>query len=89
MARKYLVTTFALIVLTIGIGLPTAARAELKFCNHTSEQVSLAIGFSSPDSGQWTSEGWWTIDPNQCKVPIGGVLKARYYYYYADSDSNK
>jgi uncharacterized membrane protein len=82
MARKYLVTTFALIALTIGIGLPTAARAELKFCNHT-------IGFSSPDSGQWTSEGWWTIDPNQCKVPIGGVLKARYYYYYADSDSNK
>ncbi len=89
MARKFLFTTFGLAVLTVGMALPTAARAELKFCNHTKEQVALAVGFSSPDSKQWTSEGWWTIDPNDCKVPIGGVLKARYYYYYADSGSNK
>ncbi len=89
MAQKHLFTTFGLAVLTVGLTLPMAARAELKFCNHTKEQVSVAIGFSSPGSGQWTSEGWWTIDPNDCKVPIGGVLKNRYYYYYADSDSNK
>jgi uncharacterized membrane protein len=89
MARKFLIRTFALVALTIALALPTAARAELKFCNHTKEQVSVAIGYNSTDSGQWTSEGWWTIDPDQCKVPIGGVLKQRYYYYYADSDSNK
>jgi len=88
MARKLLFTTFALSALTVGMALPTAAKAELKFCNHTKESVSVAIGYSS-DTKQWTSEGWWTIDPNACKVPVGGVLKARYYYYYADSDSNK
>src|SRR5258708_4995221 len=91
MARKFLFSTFALIVLSIGVGLPTAARAELKFCNQTNERINLAIGYNSPASGKWTSEGWWTIDPDQCKVPLplNGVLKARYYYYYADSDSNK
>ena len=87
MARRILIRTLALVALTIGLALPGAARAELKFCNHTTEQVAVAVGYSV--NGEWTSEGWWLIDPNQCKVPIDGALKNRYYYYYADSDSNK
>src|SRR5262249_5889035 len=59
------------------------------FCNHTNEDVSLAIGFNSPATKEWTSEGWWTLKPGECSVPapVSGVLKARYYYYYANSVS--
>ena len=89
MAQRMLVRASALAALAICVGLPTAARAEPKFCNQTKEDVSLAIGFKSPESDQWTSEGWWNIKPNDCKTPIDGILKARYYYYYADSDSGK
>jgi uncharacterized membrane protein len=87
MTRKILIRTLALVALTIGLALPGAARADLKFCNHTTQQVTVAIGYSA--DGEWTSEGWWTVDPNQCKTPIGDALKNRYYYYYAESDSNK
>jgi uncharacterized membrane protein len=87
MVRKHHAKLLALAVLVFSFGLPSAARAELKFCNQTNEQVSVAIGYKAGE--EWTSEGWWTIDPGQCKVPVGGVLKNRYYYYYADSDSNK
>ena len=89
MSRKILIFMLGFSALAVATTAPGVARAELKFCNHTTEQVSLAIGYNSPDSNEWTSEGWWTIDPNQCKVPLGGVLKSRYYYYYADSDSGK
>lgn len=89
MAQRNLVRASALAALAIGVALPTAARADLKFCNQTKDDVSLAIGFKSTDSDQWTSEGWWNIKPGECKTPIEGILKARYYYYYADSDSGK
>ena len=87
MIQNFPIWTFALGVLTIGVALPTAALADLKFCNHTKEQLKLAIGHSSPNNGEWTSEGWWTIDSNQCKVAIEGALRARYFYYYAKSNS--
>ena len=89
MSRRLLVSLFGSVALVAMSTLPGVAHAELKFCNHTNEKVSLVIGYNSPDSNEWTSEGWWTIDPSQCKVPLGGVLKSRYYYYYAESDSGK
>ena len=63
MAQRNLVRASVLTALAIGIALPTAARAELKFCNQTKDDVSVAIGFKSPDSDQWKSEGWWNIKP--------------------------
>ena len=89
MSRRLLASLFGFVALIAVSALPGVARAELKFCNHTNEQVSVAIGYNDLDSNEWTSEGWWTLDPNQCKVVFGGVLKSRYYYYYADSDSGK
>jgi uncharacterized membrane protein len=89
MSRRLLASLFGFVALFAVSIFAGVAHAELKFCNHTNEQVSLVIGYNSPDTNEWTSEGWWTIDPSQCKVPLGGVLKSRYYYYYAESDSGK
>jgi uncharacterized membrane protein len=89
MGRKGLVSVFGFFALAVAMVLPGVAHAELRFCNHTNEQVTVAIGYNNLDDNQWTSEGWWTIDPGQCKVPFGGTLKSRYYYYYAESDSGK
>ena len=85
MGRTHRTTLFVFAALILGLGIPTAAQAELKFCNKTKGQVNVAVGYKVGED--WTSEGWWTIEPGSCKVPVGGVLKNRYYYYYADSDS--
>jgi uncharacterized membrane protein len=91
MGRKLLVVIAALAALLAVIASPSAARAELKFCNQTKSDVNLAIGYKSAESDQWVSEGWWIISPGKCTSPspLDGVLKARYYYYYADSDDLK
>ncbi len=60
MSRRLLASLFGFVALFAVSTLPGVAHAELKFCNHTNEKVSLAIGYNSPDSNEWTSEGWWT-----------------------------
>lgn len=82
--------------------LPTRALAGLHFCNKTGNAVTLAI--ATYDYGRaYTAprldhvEGWWTIEPGQCKTPIGRPLDARrngrgsllfVYMYYAYSSTN-
>ena len=77
MGRKHRTTLFVFVALILGVGIPAAAQAELKFCNKTKDQVNVAVGYKVGED--WTSEGWWTIEPGSCKVPVGGVLKNRYY----------
>jgi len=50
MAQRNLVRASALAALAIGVAMPTAARADLKFCNQTKDDVSVAIGFKSPEA---------------------------------------
>ncbi|MBV7409367.1 DUF1036 domain-containing protein [Maritimibacter sp. DP1N21-5] len=58
---------------------PTAALAELRFCNDTDEVVSVAVGYKGAQD--WTSEGWWNVDPGDCKgVTVGDGPKTHYYY---------
>jgi len=91
MGRGFIVIAAAFAALMFVTGLPTTAKAELKFCNQTKSDVNLAIGYKSDDSSEWVSEGWWIINPGKCETPspFDGVLKKRYYYYYADSDDLK
>lgn len=56
------------------------ARAEFTLCNKTDSQVITAVGFK--EKGKWVSSGWWTLDPEECKVAIGGDLKNKYYYVH-------
>lgn len=70
----------ALALLALAAG-TNAAKAELQVCNASGVKRSLAIGYS--DSGTWTSEGWWNIEPGACATPIKDPLKQRYIYWRA------
>ncbi|MBB4264451.1 DUF1036 domain-containing protein [Roseospira visakhapatnamensis] len=58
------------------------ADSGLRICNRTDVERFLAIGYSKDD--QWTSEGWWTLEPDQCATPIEGDLTQQFYYYRAE-----
>lgn len=60
------------------------AFAGLEICNRMHRPASVAIGYKS--GGDWVSEGWWNINPRDCKTVVTGDLEQRYYYYH-DADS--
>lgn len=70
---------------TLGIALCTllcaSAQAELRVCNKTGYQASVAVGYQ--DGKKWVSEGWWNIDGGKCAVVVQGKLRYRNYYLYA------
>ena len=78
MVRK---TAIAAGVLALMCAFSLPARADLKMCNNTMSRVGVALGYK--DKEGWASEGWWTIDANQCLPLLKGDLIARYYYVYA------
>ncbi len=62
----------------------------LTFCNRHNQTVWVSIiryTPNCPDGGDWTKEGWWGIEPGQCKIVYGGDLQKvnRYFYYYAET----
>lgn len=71
-----------LIGATALIGMSGAAQASLEICNDTTALQSVSVGYEAPDG--WTSEGWWNVDPGECKTVVGGDLKDRYYYMRAE-----
>jgi uncharacterized membrane protein len=69
------------LAVSILLGLPAVANAELKLCNSTSSRIGVAIGYKDKDG--WTSEGWWNVDSQSCALLIQDKLRARFYYVYA------
>lgn len=65
------------------IGAAGAAQAGLEICNDTDAFQSVAIGYLGND---WTSEGWWLLEPGGCVDALPGDLQSRYYYYHAVAD---
>ncbi len=61
-----------------------AGQAALKFCNDTEFVQAVSIGYQGDDD--WTSEGWWNVQPGECATAIAGDLKSRFYYYRAEVD---
>lgn len=59
----------------------TTARAEFAVCNQSFDVVNVAIG--QDVAGDFQTEGWWTIGPNQCANVIKDELTSRYIYIYA------
>jgi uncharacterized membrane protein len=58
--------------------LPRAvSRHSLRVCNHTSEQISLAISYQS--GTQTVSKGWWNVDPDRCSPIFGPEDDMQYY----------
>jgi len=60
------------------------ARADLRVCNQSSNQVSIALGYRA-DKG-WQSEGWWVAPPSKCAVVYQGDLHSRFFYLYVADD---
>lgn len=67
----------------LALGLAGTAEAGLEICNDTDQVQSIAIGYKGDTD--WTSEGWWNLDPGACATLVEGDLKKRYYYYFADA----
>jgi uncharacterized membrane protein len=57
------------------------AFAGLTVCNRSALPARVALGRF--DGKDWTSQGWWTLKPKDCRPLLTGPLKARYYYLYA------
>lgn len=80
----------ALALLCAFTGLPligaTPAYADLRVCNQTSNEISIALGYHSPNG--WLSEGWWVAPPSQCATVFQGDLSelSRYFYIFAADD---
>lgn len=65
----------------IFLALAGPAQAGLKVCNKSALPARVAIGRF--DGTRWSSEGWWTVKPNQCNPILLGNLDSRFYYLYA------
>lgn len=76
--------TGLLFAVTLALGLAAQAApalAAFNVCNKSSLAARVALGRFN--GTQWTSEGWWTIQPKACIGILTGALNARYYYLYA------
>lgn len=64
------------------------AKASLEFCNKSNKgTVSITVAY--PDGkGSWTTEGWFNLEPGECDNAIEGDLTNRYYYYFAETESD-
>jgi len=60
------------------------AHADLRVCNETGNQVSVALGYRAERG--WQSEGWWVASPDNCATVYRGDLNARYFYLYVADD---
>lgn len=72
----------------------SAHAANMTFCNRTSAQVGIAVGYyssgvstdASPNvlTGPFVSHGWWLIDPGSCD-PVDNPFNARYMFWFGIS----
>jgi uncharacterized membrane protein len=60
------------------------ARADLRVCNQSGDQVSVALGYRA-DKG-WESEGWWVAPAGKCAIVYQGDLHSRFFYLYVADD---
>ena len=70
--------------LTLALIAPGPAMAGLAVCNDTTVLHSVAIGYKV--KGDWVSQGWWNIEPDQCVTVLAEDLVNRYYYLTAHAD---
>jgi uncharacterized membrane protein len=60
----------------------TQAKADFRVCNATQNLIGVAIGYRVKTG--WSTEGWWHVEPSNCKTLIEGPLSSRFYYLYAE-----
>ncbi|MDO8359696.1 MAG: DUF1036 domain-containing protein [Devosia sp.] len=72
------------LVLTALLATAAPARADLRICNQSANQVSVALGYRA-DKG-WQSEGWWVAPATKCATVYQGDLHSRFFYLYVADD---
>ena len=72
-------TFIGLLTLCLGMG---KARAELVVCNQSLDVVNVSLGYEY--SGDFQTEGWWSIGANRCSELVRKPLTSRYFYVYAE-----
>jgi uncharacterized membrane protein len=58
------------------------ATADLRVCNKTTENLSIAYGYLAGNDG-WTAQGWRNLAVGQCSTVLNEALQKRKYYLYA------
>jgi uncharacterized membrane protein len=85
-----LVHPLRLAILLVGLilgtfGLSAApAYADLRVCNQSTNQVSIALGYRAEKG--WQSEGWWVAPSGKCAIVYQGDLHSRFFYLYVADD---
>jgi uncharacterized membrane protein len=80
---RLVLTLVGFLVIALGFS-ATPALADLRVCNQSSNQVSIALGYRA-DKG-WQSEGWWVAPASKCAVVYQGDLHSRFFYLYVADD---
>lgn len=73
---------FSLLAVALAF-LAQPAAAQLEVCNKTPGSLNISIAYET--DADIVSQGWWTIDPDQCQTVITTELNKPYYYHYAVS----
>jgi uncharacterized membrane protein len=82
MRRTILILAVTLALGALGaLGGISPAWAAFNVCNRSGNAARVALGRF--DGTNWTSEGWWTIQPKACAGILTGPLQGRFYYLYA------
>ncbi len=68
-------------VLLAVVARPAPAQAGLTFCNESSYLLTSAVAYEQ--DGGWFVEGWFEMDPGECKEAVGGDLGDQAYYAFA------
>ena len=76
------------VVLAITAFTSAPAKADFQVCNESGEHISVAIAYYDASNDSMMSEGWWNMDSGDCKTPLDGDLKNKYYYVYAESNEH-
>lgn len=88
MRRLFVVAASVAVLFVVAAAHPAPALASFKVCNNSGEHVAVAIAYHDKEADNWVSRGWWNLDNGECKTPLAGNLKNKYYYIYGDGDSH-
>ena len=67
----------------VGVVLPSPARADLQICNRMSYVVQTALALE--DKGAVATQGWFRINPGQCRPVLQGAIEAQRVMVHAET----
>lgn len=78
-ARRY--PGFPGLFLACLMGLSQPSQAGLRLCNQSFDVLNIALAM--PHKGNFRSQGWWRVAPNQCVSLQQTPLESRFLYVLA------